>query len=400
MGSRRYVAAGQLALVQGTIPVIAARARTGVVFSGPQDGTTCLSCSAPVVHTDAGFLHVGPDCQLSSENFHDLFVEIFAAALESKISSSTAFAAPWECPVCLEWSAFDLAPAGGTVLREAQWGSKYRPDLQVLSPDGSVHCIVEVVVSHEPTSKLMGLYRDARLPVMRVWPSWEGLGALCGSLTRDFASKPSTPISSTARVRHRNYGFVLENVTCSSVRHPMGGTLTCSTCLSPATEMSAEVVGGSCYKCAAYLPVLDLLIPVGTGLQRLAPSNPDIPKGVDLVAAAMGVHLRLEHSRTSSSTYLMHHCPECSTPQGNWYLSGHSDTVREVDLGTPRRTYKVCPDGHWELLKTTPWPGSSEAEVLYESCQDDPECTEDLGPCGRCPRRARFTGAGSLDWGD
>lgn len=369
-----------------------------VIESGLVGEFRCPSCDAALSTGRSGFEHLSGSCPSPLAGLHDAAIEVIAASLADAMRSDVSYLAPWRCGLCLEEQFFDLASPSGSLVCDRVWEGGFRPDILLRTRDGEPFASVEVVVSHDVSEELAEFYRRSGLPLVRVWPSWTALDGYRTGLPAEGIGKPPVSVHAANQGRLRDHGVVVENLSCTAMRHPDLSAVPCTTCSAATTEVAFEVTYTACYRCSDPVPVLDLLLPTARELRRLLPSNPEVPAGIAPLAALLGVDLRLDESRTAGTSYLMHHCPSCGTRQGNFYLGSGLDGPNEVDIECARPVYRVCASGHWTQVRVGRWPLPKSLEDIYDDCSADPECFDDYGPCGRCPRRRRFEG-GEIDWG-
>lgn len=321
-------------------------------------GLTCVGCNAAVglragkqVRPHFAHRSRADACSAGETVLHSTAVRVMAAAIRSAMSGHRQYPILVRCTRCDTERPGDLARwAGGSVAVDRVFRDGVRPDLLILDGSNQPRFVVEVIVSHAPEEQSLSVYRSAGLPVITVWPTWETIIRLRDGLGADDYRRIEW-----LRSAYREVGiYSIVDPPCNHPRHSHEGLVSCQTCDNSARLMGIELAQVTCWKCHRLVPVLDVVDHSGSSLRSFAASDASVV-GLGQISRSLGVDLRMDHSRTASTDYLMHHCRHCGAKQGDFFCYGSEAPT--VSPGAPIRYFTACPDGHWIKTGERSWDG-------------------------------------------
>jgi hypothetical protein len=269
-------------------------------------GYRCIACGRPMQLRRGGqrrahFAHIAEAHNCSPETvLHQLAKDAIKQGIEAALMEQRAYPFEWDCPICMARNQGDLAITPRTICVEETING-IRPDLLAVGPSGNHLVAIEVVVTHDPETTALQIYRQLDLPVVLVEPTWETIGGLKEGLT--------------------NVTVKVYNGPCRSPGHPPPSQppLRCPRCQQGMQQVKLEVWSGyQCYHCKRPVPVLDI------------PERAlwdDGYAGLVGPARNLGVRLGSRYSQTAGQRYLMHLCPHCGAKQGDFYI--HAERYAE-----------------------------------------------------------------------
>lgn len=114
------------------------------------------------------FAHkVSTDNHCSESYLHKLFKERCAEYILSKIQSNEPLRFVWQCEKCDELHEGDLCRKAVSVVLEYDLGV-CQPDIALLDGEGQVCVVVEIVVTHKPSSEAMHYYDTHKIGCLQV----------------------------------------------------------------------------------------------------------------------------------------------------------------------------------------------------------------------------------------
>jgi hypothetical protein len=322
-------------------------------------GLVCVGCAEPVVlragaRNRPHFAHrAAGACGAGETVLHRTAVRVLADAILAAARARVPYPLEVRCDACQATKVGNLALRHDCdVVCDQVLADGIRPDVLVRSADGTPRTVLEVIVTHAPEPAAIAVYERLGLPVVSVWPTWETLAELRTGLveaSRRWAGNPDGLYDVT-------------NYRCPLPRHRATDTpSSCPTCSGPVLYVSVEVAAVECYRCKSHGPpaaILDIVEHREPGLWVVAAGCEDL-HGVDAIAEAAGVKVRMVSSKTANSRYLANHCGRGHMQGDNFVYSADGT----VDLAAPVQHLVVCEEGHWSPVgPPRRWPAGARAE--------------------------------------
>jgi hypothetical protein len=332
---------------------------------------TCVACQEAVLLRAGSqrrphFAHrLAVNCSAGETVLHATAIRVLSDAVSAAIVAELPYPIHTWCEICDSAGVGDLAKHRGAHLEiNKALSPVVRPDLTMVDSTGKPRYVIEVIVTHAPEEAALSAIKQAELPVICVWPTWDTIHHLRNGLSEEGRRTPGS-----------NTGFhrVIDG-PCSHPRHPRHRVGPCANCGDESRAVGVELGSLDCYRCQRPMPVLDVIDFDGQHLHTITASASSLV-GVQDIARELGVLLRMTSSKTAGTAYLMHHCPSCEAKSGDFFVYGPG----YVDTSVQRRTYRVCPKGHWDHVETRAWPegpaphrvGSSTGSWGTDEDEDD-----------------------------
>lgn len=229
------------------------------------------------------FAHkVSTDNHCSESYLHKLFKERCAEYILSKIQSNEPLRFVWQCEKCDELHEGDLCRKAVSVVLEYDLGV-CQPDIALLDGEGQVCVVVEIVVTHKPSSEAMHYYNTHKIGCLQV-------------AVEDFSDcdRVAEKLSHPFNVNLCRYPVCAE---CGGVKFPV--------------KMVSFV--SACRECGNKMRLAEI---ISLKHQTIGPDDFD-DKEVKL-ASDLGVNLRLRYNDKAAGDYYVTVCSHCNAFVKTW----------------------------------------------------------------------------------
>lgn len=231
-----------------------------------------------------------PNCTPETA-LHYSFKNLLAEKIQSHINSETPLPFSWGCNYCGNDHSGNLLKKVKEV--EVEYNLKLcKPDIALLTNEGKVFGVIEVIVTHKPEESAIKYYADNKIVLIEI------------ELTSDKdIDDLEEQISQPTKVR-----------TCFNPK--------CETCGNYGANLKMIIIDSPCWKCDGPMKVASIFSSTGNGVRGqsnyLRPS--DFTSEEINIAKSNGVILEVHYSKTEGRSYLANSCGNCDAFIGNHFL--------------------------------------------------------------------------------
>lgn len=271
----------------------------------------CPTCGAELIlkiskipegekyHRTNHFAHKGGTENHCSESFlHKLFKERTADYIRSKITKKEyPLQFEWECEKCGELHSGNLLKKAVKVIEEYDM-QVCRPDIALLDKDNNVVIVIEIVVTHEPTSEVVEFYNENKIACLQI-------------KVTDFDDCKNVE----GKLTHPDNMNLCPNPVCQECGHIMN-------------KKKLVIVNDSCWKCSRKMRIA--MVESNDYHQIYSPA--DFTENDIAIANKHGANIKKVFSKTMKESYYANVCECCGSFIGEHYLYEYSHLHHDDEI--------------------------------------------------------------------
>lgn len=277
---------------------------------------TCPSCGANLslriskipkgqkYHRINHFAHKGSVDNHCSESFlHKLFKQRVAEYIRTELDKpNKAIWFEWECEKCNEQHKGNLLKKAIKVIEEYDL-QVCKPDIALLDKDDKVVIVIEIVVTHKPSSETLQFYEDNKIACLQIKVS-------------DFSECDKIQ----EKLLHPNAVSMCPNPICKKCGERMNNA-------------KLIVVTAPCWKCSNNMKIAMVISKDGNHIYPKNFTNKEIE-----MAQKLGINIKNRYSSMVKGEYWAHACDKCNAFVEDFHMDNYLNLPHdeEIDL----RSYK------------------------------------------------------------
>ena len=276
------------------------------------------------------------DNQCTESFLHKLFKKRAVECIQEKMNNGSVFNFIWDCEECHEQHCGNMLKKAKFVRQEYDMGV-CRPDIALFDTNGKVVIVIEVVITHKPTTEVMNYYNNHKIACLQIEVS-----------DFDDCEKVEEKLAHPDKVN-------------------LCPTPTCKICGNKMHRAKMVILNDSCWKCHQSMKIAV----INTNyLDGIYPPEYFTKKEIEL-ANKNGALVKKIYSKQTKESYFANTCKHCNAFIGKFHMSDYyySPNEKEIDLGYKCYDY-YCMEMREKTKISTNWKEIYELK-LQKKLQED-----------------------------